>query len=168
MEPGDGVPLLMSLPVLDGGVGDGAETGDGPVDLHGGVGGVGGGVQTDGVGGGPHLQRPGVAAQPVGGHTLVLPGVLPGHVLQYEGLVGGVAGHQHVGAGRGEQEVVVVPAGLTGGVALHQAAEMELPLPAQQLRRPGLNSGAVWTVVIIITVIRSWLVFKQLLLGFAQ
>ena len=145
VEPGDGVPLLMSLPVLDGRVGDGAETGDGPVDLQGGVGGVGGGVQPDAVRGGPHLHRAAVTAQPVGGDTLVLPDVEAGDLLQDEGLVGGVAGQQDVGAGSGEEEVVVVPAGLAGRVALHQAAQVELPLSSQQLGGLGSNSGGVWT-----------------------
>ena len=135
----------MPLPVLDGRVGDGAETGDGPVDLQGGVGGVGGGVQPDAVGGCPHLHRVAVTAQPVGGDTLVVPDVVAGDLLQDEGLVGGVAGQQDVVAGRGEEQVVVVPAGLAGRVALHQAAQVELPLSPHQLCGLPSNSGGVWT-----------------------
>ena len=76
MSLDDGVPLPIPRPVLDGGVGDGAETGDAPVDLHRGIRGVGEGVKYDPDWSPHHLQSPGILTQAVGGHTLVQSDVL--------------------------------------------------------------------------------------------
>ena len=143
--PGDGVPLAIARPVLDGGVGDGDETGGAPVDLYRGVRVVGGGVKPDGVRSSHHLHSASVPAQTVGGDTLVLADVVLGHLLQYEGLVGGVAGQQDARARGGEEEVVVVPGSLTGRVTLHPAAQVELPLSTQQVSRLSLNTGTVYS-----------------------